>query len=148
MDSVQRKCPNVDTDHCHTHLPWYIAFGPVYKVLGRGGYRFWYVRELRFASQWLPGRACQSANLRRVRSSSELFICGKETVSEIIVDALLQFCGNPRVHEQWHAVTNMCNNVVNSLHVNPWHYETRGYIQKFQDWLPGVKTANGTALCH
>jgi len=24
----------------------------------------------------------------------------------------------------------------------------RGHIQKFQDWPPGVRTANGTALCH
>jgi len=25
---------------------------------------------------------------------------------------------------------------------------TQGHIQKFPDWLPGVRTANGTALCH
>jgi hypothetical protein len=24
----------------------------------------------------------------------------------------------------------------------------RGCIQKFTDWLPGARTANGTALCH
>jgi hypothetical protein len=24
----------------------------------------------------------------------------------------------------------------------------RGCIQKFPDWPPGVRTANGTALCH
>jgi hypothetical protein len=24
----------------------------------------------------------------------------------------------------------------------------RGCIQKFLDWLPGARTANGTALCH
>jgi hypothetical protein len=23
-----------------------------------------------------------------------------------------------------------------------------GFIQKFPDWLPGVRIANGTALCH
>jgi len=25
---------------------------------------------------------------------------------------------------------------------------TRGHIQKFPDWPPGTRTANGTALCH
>jgi hypothetical protein len=24
----------------------------------------------------------------------------------------------------------------------------QGCIQKFSDWLPGARTANGTALCH
>jgi len=24
----------------------------------------------------------------------------------------------------------------------------RGYIQKFPDWPPGARTANGTAVCH
>jgi hypothetical protein len=27
-------------------------------------------------------------------------------------------------------------------------YEIRGCIQKFSDWPPGARTANGTALCH
>jgi hypothetical protein len=26
--------------------------------------------------------------------------------------------------------------------------EARRYIQKFPDWPPGARTANGTALCH
>jgi hypothetical protein len=26
--------------------------------------------------------------------------------------------------------------------------DTRGFTQNFPDWLPGVRTANGTALCH
>jgi len=26
--------------------------------------------------------------------------------------------------------------------------EIRGCIQKFPDWPPGVRTANGAALCH
>jgi hypothetical protein len=26
--------------------------------------------------------------------------------------------------------------------------DVRGCIQKFPDWSPGAKTANGTALCH
>jgi hypothetical protein len=26
--------------------------------------------------------------------------------------------------------------------------EIRRYIQKFPDWPPGARTANGTALCH
>jgi hypothetical protein len=28
------------------------------------------------------------------------------------------------------------------------HTHIRGCIQKFPDWLPGARTANGTALCH
>jgi hypothetical protein len=28
------------------------------------------------------------------------------------------------------------------------HRHIRGCIQKFPDWPPGAKTANGTALCH
>jgi hypothetical protein len=27
-------------------------------------------------------------------------------------------------------------------------YKLRGRIEKFQDWPPGARTANGTALCH
>jgi hypothetical protein len=27
-------------------------------------------------------------------------------------------------------------------------HNTQQYIQKFLDWLPGVRTANGIALCH
>jgi hypothetical protein len=27
-------------------------------------------------------------------------------------------------------------------------YEVHGYIQKFPDWPPGARTANGTPLCH
>jgi len=27
-------------------------------------------------------------------------------------------------------------------------YRIRGCIQKFPDWPPGERTANGTALCH
>jgi len=26
--------------------------------------------------------------------------------------------------------------------------DIQGCIEKFPDWLPGVRTANGTALCH
>jgi hypothetical protein len=28
------------------------------------------------------------------------------------------------------------------------HVHLRGYIQKFPDWPPEARTANGTALCH
>jgi hypothetical protein len=28
------------------------------------------------------------------------------------------------------------------------HTHIRGCIQKFQDWPPGARTANGTVLCH
>jgi len=28
------------------------------------------------------------------------------------------------------------------------HVGTRGCIQKFSDWPPGARTANGAALCH
>jgi hypothetical protein len=28
------------------------------------------------------------------------------------------------------------------------HTHIRGCIQKFPDWAPGARTANGTALCH
>jgi hypothetical protein len=28
------------------------------------------------------------------------------------------------------------------------NYTLRECIQKFQDWPPGARTANGTALCH
>jgi hypothetical protein len=37
------------------------------------------------------------------------------------------------------------------LHVlNPeiLNRNVRGYIQKFPDWTPGARTANGRALCH
>jgi hypothetical protein len=27
-------------------------------------------------------------------------------------------------------------------------YNLQGCIQKFPDWLPGARIANGTALCH
>jgi hypothetical protein len=31
---------------------------------------------------------------------------------------------------------------------HPYFTFVRGCIQKFPDWPPGMKTANGTALCH
>jgi hypothetical protein len=31
---------------------------------------------------------------------------------------------------------------------SPNVYDVRGCIQRFPDWPPGARTANGTALCH
>jgi hypothetical protein len=36
----------------------------------------------------------------------------------------------------------------NCVYMDQIYAYVRGYIQKFPDWPPGARTANGTALCH
>jgi len=61
-------------------------------------------------------------------------ICG-ETSGYLKIAACLVFQAphHKGVHEAWK---------------QSYKYSKRGCIQKFADWPPGTRTANGTALCH
>jgi hypothetical protein len=66
------------------------------------------------------GSKCQASSLNTDR---ERDISGENTMASLLVTDL------------WYLITNGAHRV-------------KGCIQKFLDWLPGAKTANGTALCH
>jgi hypothetical protein len=44
--------------------------------------------------------------------------------------------------------TDLRNAVFSLCHAIVSLFDLQGCIPKFSDWPPGVRTANGTALCH
>jgi hypothetical protein len=45
-------------------------------------------------------------------------------------------------------VLSWCMHIQNNITPMTSYCHTRVYPKKFLDWLPGARTANGTALCH